>query len=213
MYKLFTRVLQKRMERDLDKNQPREQAGFRKGYSTTDHLQAVNEIIEKSNEFSKQLCIAFIDYEKAFDSVEHEDIFKALRSIAINETYIKIIEDIYTEATAKIHMENQTSEEIKILRGVRQGDPISPKLFTAAIEQIFKNSDLKPRGIDIDGEKLTDLRFADDVALTTNSVKDMEIQLNIINQESKKIGLKIHRGKTKFMTNYKTNEIIEITKK
>ena len=93
-------------------------------------------------------------------------------------------------------MENQTSEEIKILRGVRQGDPISPKLFTAAIEQIFKNSDLKPRGIDIDGEKLTDLRFADDVALTTSSVKDMEIQLNIINQESKKIGLKIHRGKT-----------------
>ena len=38
----------------------------------------------------------------------------------------------------------------------------------------------------------------------------MGIQLNIINQESKKIGLKIHRGKTKFMTNYKTNEIIEI---
>ena len=64
-------------------------------------------------------------------------------------------------------MENQTSEEIKILRGVRQGDPISPKLFTTAIEQIFKNSDLNPRGIDIDGEKLTDLRFADDVALTT----------------------------------------------
>ena len=144
------------MERTLDENQPREQAGFRKGYSTTDHLQSVNQIIEKSNEFNKQLCIAFIDYEKAFDSVEHEDIFTALRNIAINETYIKIIEDIYTGATAKIHIEEQTSEEIKIMRGVRQGDPISPKLFTATIEQIFKNSELNPRGIDIDGEKLAD---------------------------------------------------------
>ena len=96
------------------------------------------------------------------------------------------------------------------MRGVRQGDPISPKLFTATIEQIFKNSELNPRGIDIDGEKLADLRFADDVALTTNSVKDMEIQLNILNQESKKVGLKIHRGKTKFMTNYETSEKIEI---
>ena len=127
-YKLFTRVLQKRMERALDENQPREQAGFRKGYSTTDHLQSVNQIIEKSNEFNKRLCIAFIDYEKAFDSVEHKDIFTALRNIAINETYIKIIEDIYTGATAKIHIEEQTSEEIKIMRGVRQGDSTSPKL-------------------------------------------------------------------------------------
>ena len=61
------------------------------------------------------------------------DIFTALRNIAINETYIKIIEDIYTGATAKIHIEEQTSDEIKIMRGVRQGDPISPKLFTVAI--------------------------------------------------------------------------------
>ena len=45
--KLFTRLLQKKMERALDENQPREQAGFRKGYSTTDHLQSVNQIIEK----------------------------------------------------------------------------------------------------------------------------------------------------------------------
>ena len=64
------------MERTLDENQPREQAGFRKGYSTTDHLQSVNQIIEKSNEFNKQLCIAFIDYEKAFDSVEHDAILR-----------------------------------------------------------------------------------------------------------------------------------------
>ena len=80
---------------------------------------------------------------------------------------------------------------------------ISPKLFTAAI-QVFKNSELESRGTDVDGEKLTDLRFADDVALTTSTVEDMEVQLNILNEESKKVGLKIHRGKTKFMTNFVT---------
>merc|ERR1712228_745443 len=200
------RVLQKRMEQTLDANQPREQAGFRKGYSTTDHLQSINQVIEKCNEFSLPLCIAYIDYEKAFDSVEHAIIFKALRNIGINETYINIIEDIYTDATAKVHIEKEMSGEIKILRGVRQGYPISPKLFTASIEEVFKNCEIEERGIDIDGEKLIDLRFADDVALIANSLEDLEIQLNILNEESKKVGLKIHRGKTKFMTNQETSQ-------
>ena len=62
-YKIFTRPLQTRIERTLDENQPREQADFRKG-----HLQALNQIIEKSNEYNLPLCIGFIDYEKAFDT-------------------------------------------------------------------------------------------------------------------------------------------------
>ena len=57
---------------------------------------------------------------------------------------------------------------------------------------------------------VNNLRFADDVALTTPSVKDMEVQLNSLNKESKKIGLKIHKGKAKFMTNLRTNESIVV---
>ena len=126
MYKLFTWILQKRMEKVLNENQPREQAGFRKGYSTVNHLQTINQLIEKCNEFKRPLCIGYIDYENAFYSIEHEAIFKALRSIDINEIYITILEDSYTDATASVHMNNQDSEEIPILRGVRQGDTISP---------------------------------------------------------------------------------------
>ena len=118
MYKLFTRILQKRMEKVVDKNLPIEQAGFRKGYSTFDHLQTVTQLIEKCNEFKRPLCIGYIDYERAFGSIEHEAIFKALRSIGINETYTRILEDSYTGAAAKVRMDNQVSEEISILRGV-----------------------------------------------------------------------------------------------
>ena len=95
-----------------------------------------------------------------------------MRNIGINETYINIIEDIYNEAKAKVHIEKQESEEINILRGVRQGDSISSKLFTAAIQEVFKNSDLELRGLAIDRERLTNLRFVVDVALTTNNVDD-----------------------------------------
>ena len=41
-----------------------------KGYSTTDHLQTLNQIIEKSNEYNLSLCIGFIDQEKAFHTAE-----------------------------------------------------------------------------------------------------------------------------------------------
>jgi len=187
-YKIFTRIIQNRIKRVLDKNQPREQAGFREGYSTTDHLQALNQLIEKANEYQLKLCIGYIDYEKAFDSVEHDNLFAALRKVGVNEGYVKIIEDIYTNATATIYIDNDVSKPIQIKRGVRQGDTISPKIFTAAIEEeVFKKLELKERGFNIDGELLTDLRFADDVALLTASVKDMEHQLNKLNSESKKI--------------------------
>ena len=210
-YKIFTRIIQNRIKQILDTNQPREQAGFREGYSTTDHLQALNQLIEKANEYQLKLCIGFIDYEKAFDSVEHDNLFAALRKVGVNEGYVKIIEDIYTNATATIYIDKDVSKPILINRGVRQGDTLSPKIFTAAIEEeVFKKIDLSERGISIDGESMTDLKFADDVGLFTASVKDLEHQLNEVNTASKKIGLKIHKGKTKYMTNFETNETLKI---
>ena len=107
-------------------------------------------------------------------------------------------------------MDNQVSEEIPILRGVSQGDPISTKLFRAAVQEVFRNAQLEEKGININGEKLSDLRFADDVALTTEDVKDMEHQFNTLTEESLKTGLKIHEGKTKFMTNIDTTDNIQI---
>ena len=90
---------------------------------------------------------------------------EALRSIGINGTFITILEDIYTGATERVHMDNQVPGEIPILRGVRQGDPIFPKLFTTKVQLVFKNAQLEEKAINIDGEKLPDLRFADEVAL------------------------------------------------
>ena len=129
----------------------------------------------------------------------------------INEGYVQLLEDIYTNATAKIHIENDVSKGIQIERGVTHGDTISPKMFTAAMEEIFKKLNLQDRGLNIDGEKLTDtdLRFAYDVALIISSVKDMELQLNNLNKESKK-ECKIHKGNTKYMTNFQSDETIEM---
>ena len=208
-YKIFTRLLQTRIERTLDENQPREQAGFRKGCSTTDHLQALNQIIEKSSEYNLPLCIGFIDYEKAFDAVEDFAIFEALRKTNVNETYINILQNIYNQATARVHLDKLVSTEFPIHRGVRQGDPLSPKLFRAVMDEVFKKADIS-EGVNVDGENQTNLRFADDVALFNETTKQMEKHLNNLNSESLKIDLKIHKGKTKYMTNHADSEDILI---
>ena len=95
LYKLFTRILQTRLLSILDRYQPREQAGFRKGFSSIDHLHALNNIIAASNEFNLEINVGYIDFEKAFDSVEHEAFLGTLTNIGVNQIYVDILRDIY----------------------------------------------------------------------------------------------------------------------
>ena len=83
-----------------------------------------------------------------------------MRTVGINETFVTVLEDVYTGAAARVDMDNQVAEKIPILTGVRQGYPVSPKLFPATIH-VFKYAQLEAKGINIDGEELLDLRFAD----------------------------------------------------
>ena len=126
MYKLFTKIITTRLDKKLDENQPpREQAGFRSKYSTTDHIDAINQLKEKCREYNTPLCVAFVDYEKAFDSVQTQAILTSLQEQGIEDVYTEIIKDIYTDSSVTVHLHKE-SEKIRIKRGVRQGTPSHP---------------------------------------------------------------------------------------
>ena len=131
------KIITTRLEKKLDENQPREQAGFRSKYSTTDHIHAINQLKEKCREYNIPLCVAFVDYEKAFDSVQTQAILTSLQEQGIEDVYIEILKDLYTDSSVTVHLHKE-SEKIRIKRGVRQGDTISPKLFMATLESIFR---------------------------------------------------------------------------
>ena len=131
------------------------------------------------------------------------------RKTNVNETYINILQNIYNQATARVHLDKLVSTEFQIHRGVSQGDPLSPKLFTAVMEEVFKKVEIS-EGVNVDGEHLSNLRFADDVALLNETTKQMEKHLNNHNSENLKAGLKIHKGKTKYMANHADTEDILI---
>ncbi len=56
-----------------------EPAGFRKGYSTTDHLQVITQLVQKANKYELPMCFIFVDYEKVVDSVEYVGILEAIK--------------------------------------------------------------------------------------------------------------------------------------
>ncbi|KAK6745517.1 hypothetical protein RB195_011939 [Necator americanus] len=165
-------------ERTLDEAQPQEQAGFRQGFSCLDHIQTVSRVIEVCREYRLPLVLTFVDYEKAFDSVETNAILSAL------------VDQAFPPPSHHTHW-----------KGVRQGDTISPKLFTAALQWIMKSLSWEERGIRVDGRFLSNLRFADDIVLFSSSTNEAETMLNELNEAGKRIGLRINRKKTQFMKN------------
>ena len=94
MYKLFTKIITTRLEKKLDENQPREHAGFKSKYSTTDHTHTINQFKEKWCEYNIPLCDAFVDYEKAFDSVQTQAILTPLQEQRIEDVDIENLKDI-----------------------------------------------------------------------------------------------------------------------
>ena len=121
------------------------------------------------------LHLAFIDYTKAFDSIETTAVVEALENQSIPTTYINMLKHIYNHCFAFIR-QYEDSTTFQLHKGVRQGDPISPKLFTASLEEIFRNLNWEEKEfeIKIDGEYLSYLRFADDILLVPTSCDQLQ---------------------------------------
>lgn len=200
IYKVFTSALLQRLRPILEKQQPKEQAGFRPGFSTMDHVFTLTQVIERYMEYQKEIYIAFIDYKKAFDSINHHSLWRALNQQGVPRTYIQILQEIYCKSKGKVKLD-RVGDSFFIKRGVRQGDPVSPNLFTALLETIFRNINIDGKGLNINGENLNHLRFADDIVLIAERHEDLSYMLTVLDEKSRDCGLEMNQNKTCLMTN------------
>ena len=100
--KVMLKILQARLQQYVNRELPDVQAGFRKGKGTRDQIANSCWIIEKAREFQKSIYFCFVDYAKAFDSVDHNKLWKILKEMGIPDHLICLLRNLYGGQEATI---------------------------------------------------------------------------------------------------------------
>ena len=150
---------------------PDVQTGFRNGRGARDQIANICWIIEKAREFQKNIYFCFIDYAKAFDSVDHNKLWKILKEVGIADHLICLLINLYACQEATVRTGHGKTHWFKIGIGVSQGYILSPCLFNLYVLYIMRNVELDgaQAGINIAWINVHNLRNADDTTLMTKS--------------------------------------------
>ncbi|VDP59331.1 unnamed protein product [Schistosoma curassoni] len=210
--KVFNRVLLNRMKGAADAQLRDQQAGFRKDRLCTDQIATLWIIVEQSVEWNSSLFINFIDYEKAFDSVDRRTLWKLLRHYGVLENIVNIIRNSYDGLQCKVVHGGLLTDAFQVRTRVRQGCLLSPFLFLLVVDWIMRTSTSEGKhGIQWTAQnQLNDLDFAGDLALLSHTHEQMQIKAASVAAVSASVDLNIHKGKTKVLK-YNTEKSNPIT--
>ena len=198
--KLFLKIVHSRIYTKCEENIGRSQFGFKNGFGTREALFSIQVLIQRCRDVNVDVYACFVDYEKAFDTVQHDKLITILQEIGLDGRDIRLIANLYWNQTADIRINNQTSEEIPIMRGVRQGCVLSPLLFNLYAEKIFREAvEDRTEGIIANGIVINNLRYADDTVLLATDRDDLQTLLLSVTDHSQQMGLKINIEKTQWM--------------
>ena len=199
--KVMLKILQTRLQQYVTYELPDVQAGFRKGRGTRNQIANIRWIIEKAREFQKNIYFCFIDYTKAFDSVDHNKLWKILKEMGIPDHLTCLLRNLYAGQEATVRTGHGTIDWFQIGKGVHQDCILPPCLFNLYAEYIMRNAGLEEAqaGIKISGRNINNLRYADFTTLTEESEEELKSLLMIVKEVSEKVGLKLNIQKTDVM--------------
>ena len=212
--KLSNRVAMNRIQELVDEVLRDSQYGFRRNRSTAGAQAALSEVMGRAIRAKDGVVIGFVDFSKAFPSISFAAIKEALRAFHVPVNIAGMIMALYKDVKGFVRTPEGNTETFNIETGTLQGDVLAPFLFIMVLDRVLAEAlDGFPEGLVIlkptgtksrptgPGVKITDIDYADDLAIMALRVKDLERMLERLYVVAGKVNLKLNVGplKTAYM--------------
>ena len=219
--KIYNKMLLNRIQPEIEKVLRKNQNGFRKDRSTTGQILTIRRLIEGIKSQNLEATILFVDFSKAFDSIDRSKMEHILIAYGIPNEVVQAIMILYRKTKSKVRSPDGDTDFFNILAGVLQGDTLAPYLFIIALDYVLHSSidTNKSLGFTLTktksrrhpAVKLTDADYADDLALISDKCSNAEKMLHLLEYAAEKVGLKVNAKKTEYI-NYNHQGTIKTIK-
>ena len=204
IYKIFNSILNKRVMGFLESNEilEEEQNGFRSRRSCLQHIFVLQTLIRnKCLKDNLNLFGCFVDYTKAFDSINRGMLLRVLQNYGVTGPILGLLSEMYKNTVNTVRVNGQLTGAFESTLGSKQGDPGSPGHFNVYINGLLR--ELKSSGIGIElndgGNPICVLAYADDIVLLAESEEDLQKLMNIVSEWYRKWRLTVNPSKSAVM--------------
>ena len=196
-YKIIAFVFAKRLQQVLPSIINQDQSGYLKGRFIGNNIRTVIDVFDYCQQENHPGALVFLDYQKAFDTVEWNFIFKVLEKFNFGDDFIRWIKLLYKNPTFSVKNNGWISKKQKMYRGIRQGCPLSALLFIIVVEilgiQIRNNKRIK--GFSFGQREYKISQYADDGILLVQDEESILQALKTVNEFSDVAGPNLNMDK------------------
>lgn len=204
-YKVYVGVLERKLERKMEKEMvPENQTGFTRNMGTMENIYVVNYIVKR--ELAKRggkMWACFLDIKAAFDSLNRGKLWEIMERRGVNRTLRERIREVYVETENRVRVGMECGNSFWKARGVRQGCPLSAKLFIlymADLEEVLRRRGKGGVEAVLGRARLYSLQYADDVVvLLVREESGMRLMIGEVKKYLEEKQLKVSVGKTKII--------------